>query len=189
MANKVGVPGGEKIHPFDAAESRRLVVNMLKSFALSEPPTMMMVIVSDARAGSGLAQDAMQELLLEFHNRGIAPPTYLAAYGMDLIKDGPPPRKTGPNKADRFVRNVVIIAVVKDVVRQFGLHPTRNPARDPASSPPSACSIVAAALGMSERAVVRFGYPTGKGAHFSLDDRYKNCRRNVFNDGPLNLSK
>jgi hypothetical protein len=148
--NKVDVPGATETRLFHAAESRRLVVHVLKSCAMSETKQMML-IVSEARAGSGLAQDAMQELLLELHNRGIQPPTYLAAYAMELIKDGPSPRKTGPNEADRFVRNVAIIAVVRDVAQKFGLYWTRNPA---SLSRPCACWIVAEALGMSESAVV-----------------------------------
>ena len=77
---------GEYIHPFDAAECRLLTVDLLKDFALIDTEHMMQ-LVSWAREGIGLAQDAAQQLINEFDNRGIETPTILKAYGMDLIRN------------------------------------------------------------------------------------------------------
>lgn len=142
---------GEYIHPFDAAECRLLTVDLLKDFALIDTEHMMQ-LVSWAREGIGLAQDAAQQLINEFDNRGIETPTILKAYGMDLIRNQgrPVKRISGPKKADNVLRDRAIAFVVAMVAHKFNVKPRRNRA----SSRPCACSIVADALAMSEFAVV-----------------------------------
>jgi hypothetical protein len=110
----------------------------------------MMDVVSYARAGWDLADEALRELILEFENSHTQKPDYLTAYAMDVIRDGSAPGIRGPQKADNFLRDLAICVVVSKTCERFGLKPTRSRY----SRKPSGCSIVAQALGMGEPGVV-----------------------------------
>lgn len=73
------------------------VLIALELFALSDPGNMMS-LVRDARNGSKLAQEALEDLLRRHYERGVRLPVYLAAYQMDLNEYGRPPWHSRPKK-------------------------------------------------------------------------------------------
>jgi len=140
--------GGLDVRFFEADDARRFVRQIVKQYALNRPGNMMK-IADFARAGWDIADEALRDLILDFVQRGEPLPTYLAAYNMEVVRGGFR-RRSGPKKADRLFRDIALMMVVENVGRRFGLRPTRNRA----SKRPSACSIVAQAMGLSEEAIV-----------------------------------
>jgi hypothetical protein len=152
--NKMPI-GDMEVSFLDKAARRKVAVNEIKRSAMLNALNMM-ITVQEARAGWDLAREALEDILLEYDNRGLQPETYLAAYRMDLVKSLLPPQLGGKKKHDKFFRNIVIVVTVKKVMEQFNLNPTRT-----STSPRrSACSVVADALqkeghAMGEGRVVR----------------------------------
>lgn len=152
-ANKLQLLGID-VGYFDDADARHFGREMVKRYALSHTRCMMNV-VDYAKAGWDVADDALRELILEFHDRREELPTYLGAYAMDIVARGSAPRHiSGPKKANHFFRDIAIAVIVAKMAKQFkqfGLKPTRNAV----SSRPSICSIfaTAAALPMGEPGV------------------------------------
>lgn len=128
----------------DKTASHRYFVEMIKLSALAHPSNTI-IIVDYARQGWDLADTALRELILEFHDRREQLPTYLASYNMEIVHEigERSPRPRGPKKSDIFLRNIVLASIIGDVAERFGLNPTRNRT---AARKPSACLIVAQAL-------------------------------------------
>jgi hypothetical protein len=131
---------GERITSwFDKHSSRRVVISAMKWIAM-EHPLRMIDTVDLARSGWDLADEALRELIIEHIDRGEPLPTYLAAHNMDLVR-GARPKPRGQKKADRYLRDVAVSALVLLVSERFNLPPTGRSTRWP-----SACRIVADAL-------------------------------------------
>jgi hypothetical protein len=140
----------------DEDDNRRFARHTVKNHALAHPLNMMKT-ADYARAGWNLADEVLRELIIEFMDRGEPMPTYLASYNMEVARGGfrrPP----GPNKADKFLRDIAMMMVVQELVKKFALKPTRNRA----SKRPSACSIVAQVVGLSEPAIVALWQRLGR---------------------------
>jgi hypothetical protein len=140
---------------FEKGESQRAYRLAMCEWVLRDA-TNLMAAVEHARAGYELWEKCLRELILDYQNRGEKMPTYLAGYAMELTNGIRYSRKAGRRRSADAARDMIICHVVSMVAERFGLRPTRNPA----SRRPSACSIVAAALGleglaMSEANVVQ----------------------------------
>lgn len=127
-------PGGV-FHPTAEREYGRV---LMKQFASSHPFGMD-EIAYFAQHGSKEADHALRELAAERTDAGQPLGAVLAAYVIRILN--PLRRRTGPARADNFLRDCAISTLVGDLVER-GLKPTRNTA----SKQPSACSIAAAAL-------------------------------------------
>ena len=147
---------GIDVRFLDRDDARRFARHTVKTHALHHPTNMMM-ICDYARAGWDLADEALREAIIEFLDRGELLPTYLASYNMEVARGGFR-RASGPKKADNFFRDIALMAVVENVGKKFGFKPTRNLA----SKRPSACSIVAQAVGLSEPAIVAIWQRLGR---------------------------
>jgi hypothetical protein len=77
---------------------------------------------------------------MELMHRKQCPPM-LEAYAMEALKT-PYRRKKGRRKSTNFPQDIMLAALMADLIRNFGLHPTRktDAHRD------SACDIVAVAV-------------------------------------------
>ena len=116
-------------------------------------PSQMIEICNAARAGSADAEIALYELHVAFEDRGEQPPMLLRAFMIELAdpKRLRPHRQKGKHKADHYFQDVIITAIIIELIAKHGLHPTRRKLSDR----PSACSVVAAAL--AERGIHRGG--------------------------------
>jgi hypothetical protein len=132
--------GSVDLHWFDKSDNRKMAREWVKRYAMGHP-THMMYVVDLANAGWGLADEALRELIIELLDRGEQLPTSLAAYNMTIAR-GPVRRLGGPKVTDNFLRDIVIVSTVQQVMRKFGLKETRSRSRRRAS----ACSIVSQAL-------------------------------------------
>jgi hypothetical protein len=151
---------------FSRDDNHRFVRRVLKHVALNHPITMMEV-VNCARAGWGIAVEALEELILEFDDRSEELPTYLRAYRMDLVRHGRPRLAAGAKTTGHFLRDIAVAALVGKTADEFGLKPTRE---NKMQRHVSACKMVANALHMSEPSVVaiwtrlgRVAFPNGVG--------------------------
>ncbi len=147
---------GVDVRFFNAGDNRRFVRQTVKNYALRHPVNMM-EIADYARGGWDIADETLRELIIEFQDRREPLPTYLASYSMDVMRGGFR-NAPGPKKADHLFRDIVLMMVVESVGKKFGLNPTRNRA----SKRPSACSIVASAVGLSEAAIVAIWQRLGR---------------------------
>ena len=147
---------GIDVNFLDAGDNRRFARHAVKTHALAHPLNMMKT-ADYARAGWDLADEALREAIIEFLDRGEPMPTYLASYNMEVARGGFR-HVPGPKKADNFFRDLALMMVVEKLVEKFGLKPTRNRA----SKRPSACSILAQAIGLSEPAIVALWQRLGR---------------------------
>jgi hypothetical protein len=122
---KLALGGTEHGRWFEKDESHRISRQMFKAWAM-ESPINMMNAVEFARAGWGLAGEALRDLLLEYKNRGDRPPTYLAAFDMEITAGDRMRRMPARRKSDNVTRDIVIAFVVFFVSERFALRPTRN---------------------------------------------------------------
>ncbi len=102
-------------------------------------PTMQ--VIDSARAGDPIAHAALWRVATEMLDRGEMPGAALRTYYAEATRPGPP---HGKYWADDWRRNAGIAVLVFMTKEHFGLRPTRNRA---SKRKPSACSVVAAALG------------------------------------------
>ena len=133
----------------DEADSRRLAVRALQVEAMRSAKAMA-DLADYARAGWGLADETLRDLIMEHQNNHIEMPTILTNYNIDIVRGLLPSKIPGQDKADNFLRDLAICVVVSKTVETSRLRPTRAPY----SSRPSGCSIVAQVLEMSEQAIV-----------------------------------
>jgi hypothetical protein len=100
----------------------------------------MLCVIEFARAGWDEADLALRELAMELMHRKQCPPM-LEAYAMEALKT-PYRRKRGRRKSTNLVQDVMLTALMADLVRKFSLHPTRktDAHRD------SACDILVVAV-------------------------------------------
>jgi hypothetical protein len=97
-----------------------------------------------ARAGWGLADEVVREVIVERRQRRQPLLASLEAYEIGAIQgDGYfQSRRGGREKGNDILRDRAIVGLVWEVCQTYGLNPTRNPA----SKRPSGCSIAAKAL-------------------------------------------
>lgn len=134
---------GLELYWFDKLENRRFGRKMLKDMA--QRPQGMIDLVNLARVGVGLAEEVARELILDYGHRAEAMPIPLHAYGLEIADPRRIyPRQRGKNKADNFLRDIAITAIVGDACWKFGLPPTRQQASK--QNRPSGCNVVAQAL-------------------------------------------
>jgi hypothetical protein len=127
--------------------------DMLRRGAIDE-----LQVIEDANRGDEIADAALRLVWYEIRNRREEPSVTLDAYGMKTVKrGGPVTRGRGQTWHKNWRRNIGIAVLVYMTHRRFGLTPTRN-REQRRRKRPSACSVVAAALGrcrinLSESAV------------------------------------
>jgi hypothetical protein len=115
-----------------------------------------LTVIAAARRGHPDAAAVVQEMIHTLHSKCEALPAELAVYAMDrdagLLHF---PRKHGPGRHDRMVRDWHVMLAVAMLVDHFGLAVTRNTrSRGRPLSRRSACSLVAEGFGaMGEKAV------------------------------------
>jgi hypothetical protein len=163
-----------RISWFDKADSRRLVVQMLKAVALEDSMNMM-TVCDCARNGWDVADQALRELIIEFENNRKDKPTALADYTMEITRAGiKPSRRRGPKGSNYILRDVAVSGVVFQVHLKFGLDPYRNEA----SPRPSACSIVSKAM-REEKLKGPRGKPWTEYAVVAIWKKYGRCAQMI----------
>ena len=130
---------GIKLRWLGDKQSRRFVIEMIKQFSRWRPENLMDA-VDRARAGWGIADEALREMILEDINSGKTLPTYLAAYNMEIVS-GRVSRRQGKQKADYVLRDAAILATIVLVMDRFHIPPYSRDGKNPC-----ACAVVADAL-------------------------------------------
>jgi hypothetical protein len=163
---------GLKLKWFEQEETLKAwrVVLMILAFREAR---MMHDLVRYARAGWGLADDALCELDLVYGHVRVARPAPLEVYLTDRRLYGRPLRVQSSQPHSHFLRDLVIACVVAELCVRFGLSPRRSST----TMHPSGCSVAKDALLIEHAATVdestvnaawsRFGRFTFKG--MSLD--------------------
>jgi hypothetical protein len=140
---------GINIRIFESEDGQMFAREMLKWIAYRHVDNLM-TVVSWARQGWTLADEALREMYREMTDRGEFS-TYLNSYMMEVAR-GQIRCLPGQRKESHFFRDVIIATMIEAIAEKFDLNPTRNQVTQRTSS---ACSIVAEVLGMSEPAVVK----------------------------------
>jgi hypothetical protein len=102
-------------------------------------------VIEAADAGDEIADAALRRVYAEMSDVGEVPAT-LKAYGIKSVLRGPVVRSAGRNTYDNWQRDIGIACLVYLAKERLGLRPTRN-REQRRRRQPSACSIVATALG------------------------------------------
>ena len=137
---------GVELYWFDKLENRRFAREMLKSFARQPDGLGMLDLLSLARVGWDLAEEAARELIIEYGQRTETLSVPLQAYCLEITD----PRRArhhrirARKKSDHFLRDIAICAIVGAVCAKFGLPPTRRPGATRGAL--SGCKAVARAL-------------------------------------------
>jgi hypothetical protein len=103
-------------------------------------------IIKAADDGDEIADAALRRIYAELCDRDEKPTVTLRAYGIKAIQRGPVKRRRGHLWYDNWRRDFGIVVLVYLTIRRFGLAPTHN-REQKRRQQPSACSVVAAALG------------------------------------------
>ena len=134
--------------PWHDETGHALARHMLKVYALQHPFNLDHV-VQCATEGLRDAQDVVCELIAYYQHHRIALPTTLEAYQLRLINPRVqrPPSPPARKKAKHLVQDVIICALIMELIEQFpGLRPTRSQISTKKHRPPSVCSIVSVVL-------------------------------------------
>jgi hypothetical protein len=112
----------------------------------------MLFVIELARAGYDEADLALRELAIELMHIKQCPPM-LEGYAMEALKT-PYRRKRGRRKSTNLLQDIMLTALIADLIQKFGLHATRKAEthRD------SACDILAAAVSKAKWLKRAFGY-------------------------------
>ncbi len=135
---------GIKVNWLEKAGNRRFAIEMIKRFMQSRTENLM-AVVDVARAGWGIADEALREVILDHLNRGEQMPAYLAAYSMEVVGKRTP-RQRGKQKADYLLRDLTMLVAIILVAEEFDLKPTSRDGRNSC-----ACSVVADASSKAGR--------------------------------------
>lgn len=157
---KIAFIGELTLSWFAKPDNRRATVQRMKDAATQ--PLLLMDLCNLATAGWAVAQDAVQELIVDYSCRCEAMPAPLATYNMALADPRHRPGRLGaPEKADTYLRDIAITYVAGVTCWKFGLDPTRQVASRPKKQEAvSGCRVTALAMyeenvGVSEPTVVR----------------------------------
>jgi hypothetical protein len=161
---------GLRLSWFEKADSRSVWKQWLKLSA--RDPIALIDLCNEARAGDGLARQALSELILDYRHQHADLPPALAGYEADLIREAGDPEHHAPGirgrrRSDVLLRDIAIVWIVGTICWKFGLKPTRNPASKREHL--CGCGIVARALAaegmaISEAAVVSLWTRWGRSA-------------------------
>ncbi|PBB21147.1 hypothetical protein [Mesorhizobium sp. WSM4313] len=143
---EIDVAFGIRVNWLRKAGNRRFVVELVKQFCQWRVENLMH-IVDLARAGWGVADEALRSLMLEYQNRGEVMPTYLAAYSMEIIS-GRIPKIRGKQKADYFLRDMAVLCTIIMVMEKFELAATSRDGKNIC-----ACLVVADAMAAENQAI------------------------------------
>ena len=128
-----------------AAASREWLESTLREFLMRDLIDRMRVIAA-ADAGDEIADAALGYVFHSMMDRGETPPASMVAYEARVRLRGPLGRGQGRNQHDNWQRDIGIACLVYLAKDRFGLSPTRN-REQRRRRQPSACSVVALALG------------------------------------------
>lgn len=155
LEGDANIPWGEEAYGYSEDESRRFTRNLMKRFITIQPANLM-TVVEFAKGGWGLADEVLREVILEHLNSGVAMPTYLAAYNMDIAAGNLPQKRPARQRENNFLRDCRIAIAILLVMEKCNMRSTRNPTTQ---KRPSACSVVtevlnARGINVTEAAVV-----------------------------------
>ena len=128
-----------------AAASREWLEATLRDF-LRQGLIETLRVVEAAEAGDEIAHAALCRVCAEMLDQGEMPPAALRAYGEKALLRGLVTRSAGRSGHDNWQRDIGIACLVYLAKESFGLSPTRN-REQRRRRQPSACSVVALALG------------------------------------------
>lgn len=138
---------------FDPEAGRDFAREIAKRVAQHHPSNMT-DIVEAALAGWRLGEEVVIEMIQELQDRRESLPASLAHYNSVILNERrKPKRQPAQRKESNFIRDIGIMILVLLIAERFQMRPTRNPSLSKKGSP-SACSVVASAIGMTEPAVV-----------------------------------
>jgi hypothetical protein len=144
--NLLGVP----VVSLDKGSNEKFALEMFKRWAMFRR-TNMEILMKLAQGGDGLADQALRELIMEHVDRQMPLPDLLAIYNIHLLAKTNVRKTRGPKKESNAIRDRALFGLIVEIAERFGLQPTRNMGSQKSDS---ACSIVAAAFGLSEGAVL-----------------------------------
>jgi hypothetical protein len=99
-------------------------------------------VIDNARAGWDEAHDALCELYADFKHYRRDPPPALEVYCTEALLE-PRRRSKGRRKSKNGLQDVVFVGLIDELLRQFGIPPTRN---TKAQRCDSACDVLAVAI-------------------------------------------
>jgi hypothetical protein len=128
-----------------ATASREWLESTLRDF-LRQGLIETLRVIEAAEAGDEIAHAALCRVCAEMLDQGKMPPAALRAYGERALVRGPVTRSAGRSEHDNWRRDIGVACLVYLARERFGLSPSRN-REQRRRCQPSACSIVALALG------------------------------------------
>ncbi len=140
---------GVQLNAFDREDNRALVRGLIEQIAVSSP-SCMMDLPHLARAGWGLAHEALLSLHVQYEHAGKPRPPPLATYIMECAAGRTYPQVPSKKRENNFLRKIAITSIVGSVCERFKLKPTRSRS---SYRKLSGCSIVAQALGEEHTAI------------------------------------
>jgi hypothetical protein len=149
-SNKLDVLG-VNVGFLDRDDGRRFAKEQMKRFAAFHVDNRL-VMMTCAREGDGLAQEALLELWRESNSLGLRC-DFLNAYIAET-QINPPRRSSGESQQAHLFRDIALVALVADLQKPpFNLRPTRGLAVRTKGGSPSGCSVVASQFGLGEDSV------------------------------------
>jgi hypothetical protein len=144
---------GVQLNWFDRGDNHAGARKLIERFAILSP-NLMLDLPHLARAGWGLAHEALLNLHVQYEHEGKPRPPALAAYIQELAAGRTYPHVPSKKREDNFLRRIAITFIVGSVCERFHLNPTRSGSRKPNDRrKPSGCSIAAKALGEERMAI------------------------------------
>lgn len=134
-----GSPWGSNGSVLSPEASRAMVQYLLRPAWFDVPNRLRLIMM--ARLGWREAADVLDRIILEYQSAHVALPSELAAWAMETKMFGRPAQWSGPKKASRMLRDLVIMDTAMAVVDKFGLPRTKRSA-----ARKSACEVTALAL-------------------------------------------
>ncbi|MGY8679552.1 hypothetical protein Q2941_17400 [Bradyrhizobium sp. UFLA05-153] len=142
----------ERLDPFDRDNSLHGLRETLKMRARHDPDAMQDLVFS-ARAGWGLADEALCELDRYYGFIRCDRPVLLDAYMQDRVRFGRPSRVRSMQTNSHYLRDIAILFVIRDVCARFGMRPRRSPAQRQREHP-SGCAVTTQALHAERAATI-----------------------------------
>jgi hypothetical protein len=135
-------------------------------------------VIEAADAGDQIADAALRRVAAEMADAGLELPVTLKAYSIKALVRGPVTRSRGRSSFNNWRRDIGIACLVHLVMKRFGLAATRN-REQKRRHQPSACSVVAAALG---RTRINITEKTTEGIYRGLAGRFTSFATRHFPD-------
>ncbi|MBR0778731.1 hypothetical protein JQ625_28220 [Bradyrhizobium diazoefficiens] len=138
---------GLPLNWFDKVDNHAATRKLIERLAVLSPD-LMLDLPHLARAGWGLAHEALLKLHVQYEHEGKPRPPALAAYIQELAAGRTFLHVPSKKQEDNFLRKIAITFIVGSICERFKLKPTRS-----SRSRPSGCSIVAKALAEERMAI------------------------------------